>query len=96
MVKREVPVTRVVEGTSVEPAGGPVAPIIFFDNVTAFGMINGVANLTLEAFIQVAGDKVSSRRVVVAHLRFGKSSLKNVAEALEKLKLLASVTGQMQ
>ncbi len=71
------------------------APYVYFDSVPSFGFNGGVANITLEAFAYTAeGERVTTQRVIVAHLRMGALALANLKKAIEGIELLAAGTPQ--
>jgi hypothetical protein len=68
------------------------APFIYFDNAPAYGLLNGIGQVTLEAgriFWADAPSKVATDRVLVAHLRGSLPAIKRLRAALDGIILMA-------
>jgi len=68
------------------------APFFYFDNAPAFGHLNGIIRITLEASRDMpSGDGlVSSDHVIVAHLRMNMAAALSLKGAIDGALLLAS------
>jgi hypothetical protein len=74
----------------------PHAPFIFYEGASAFGVTNGVVNITLSAnrtWIATNGD-VMNEQVVVAYLRGNIQAALSLRQALDNALLLAAPTGE--
>lgn len=67
------------------------APFIYFDNAPTFGLNEGIANVTLEAFrnLLIQGE-VRNDRVIVAHLRMSLPTVHRLRNALDGIILAAT------
>ncbi len=68
--------------------GSALAPILFFEAATTFGVNNGIVSITLDAIthIYMGTEKMRTERRIVAHLRTsiaGFSSLKGAINSLD-------------
>lgn len=73
----------------LSPLGSAMAPIVYFDAAPNFGFNNGIANITLEALIHVHdGEKVSTSRQVVLHLRANANGLASLKSAIQGIEFL--------
>jgi hypothetical protein len=73
------------------------APFIYFEGAPAFGHMNGIIRVTLEAYkdTPIPPESVASDRVIVAHLRMNIPAALSLKAALEGALLLAKpVAGQ--
>ena len=68
------------------------APFLYFENAPAFGHLNGVIRITLEASrdVPTPGQTLSSDRVIVAHLRMNIPAALALKAAIEGALLLAT------
>jgi hypothetical protein len=83
-------VPRVRGGFSAIGSAG--APFIYFDNVPFFGLMNGVAQITLDANRLWGADSESRPiidRVIVAHLRTTLPAVRALRAALDAVILMA-------
>ena len=66
--------------------------IIFFDNAICFGLLNGVAQLTLAASTLTPGPdgKVAIEPRIVGHLRCSGPALRSLRDAADRIILMAS------
>jgi hypothetical protein len=84
----EVLPSRVGEVSALASAD---APFIFFDQATSFGVVNGVAHVTLEALRHMhVGPEVRRDRVVTAHLRMSVAAATTLRAALDGIILMAT------
>src|SRR5215467_10820937 len=76
----------------------PHAPFIFYENAPAFGLANGVVNITLSANRTYAGPDgaVVNEQVVVAYLRGNIPAALTLRKAIDKALLLASPSAQKE
>ena len=68
------------------------APFIYFENVPAFAIMNGIGHVTLEAGRLLGSGpdgKVLTDRVLVAHLRGNLLAMKGLRAALDRIILMA-------
>jgi hypothetical protein len=68
------------------------APFLYFDDASAFGHVNGIIRITLEAGRTIPGPvagTVLSDRVIVAHLRMNIPAALSLKAALEGALLMA-------
>jgi hypothetical protein len=82
----------VVPSIPFSASGSDHAPFLYFEDVPAFGHLNGVIRLTLEAtriYSPIAGELVADR-VVVAHLRMNIPAALALKGAIEGALLLAA------
>jgi hypothetical protein len=70
------------------------APFVFYENAPAFGVTNGVVNITLSANRTWIGpnNTVMNEQVVVAYLRGNILAAKGLRDTIDKALLLASPT----
>jgi hypothetical protein len=70
------------------------APFLYFEDVTAFGHVNGIIRITLEAarILPAPGNPAAAviDRVIVAHLRMNVPAARSLKAALEGALLLAA------
>ena len=68
------------------------APFLYFDNAPAFGYLNGIVRITLEAGrdMPTPGQTVASDRVIVAHLRMNIPAALSLKAAIDGALLLAT------
>ena len=73
-------------------SGSANAPILYFEAVPAFGHMNGIIRVTLEATRLYTTDlgEVTQDRVVVAHLRMNVPAALSLKAAIEGAILLAT------
>jgi hypothetical protein len=74
------------------------APFLYFEGAPAFGHLNGIIRVTLEASrdIPMPPDSVGTDRVIVAHLRMNIPAALSLKAALEGALLLAApAAGQL-
>jgi hypothetical protein len=77
----------------ISELGSAHAPIIYFEDASAFGHINGMIRLTLEAarlYPATPDPGVRVDRVIVAHLRMNIPAARSLKKALEGALLLAA------
>ena len=74
----------------------PHAPFIFYENAPAFGVMNGVVNITLSAHRAYAGldGAIINEQVVVAYLRGNIPAALSLRQAIDNALLLAAPTGE--
>ena len=80
---------------SFSTSGSVHAPFLYFENASAFGVLNGIVQITLEArrlFPSETGEKLVVDRVAVAHLRMNIQAALSLKAAIESALLLASPT----
>jgi hypothetical protein len=66
------------------------APFFYFENATAFGHLNGIIRITLEATRDVLrGTSVVNDRVMVAHLRMNVPAALSLKAAIDGALLIA-------
>ena len=67
------------------------APFLYFDRAPAFGHMNGIIRVTLEAYrdIPLLPNGVGNDRAIVAHLRMNIAAAHSLKAALERALLLA-------
>lgn len=67
------------------------APFIYFDGAPTYGIVDNVANVTLEALrnVMVQGE-VRRDRVIVAHLRMSLAAAQSLRAALDGIFLMAT------
>jgi hypothetical protein len=71
----------------------PHAPFIFYEGAPAFGITNGVVNITLSADRTLVGPNgVINEQVVVAYLRGNIQAALSLRDAIDKALLLAAPT----
>jgi hypothetical protein len=73
--------------------GSAHAPFLYFEDATAFGVLNGVIRVTLEAvrlYPNSPDAGISFERVVVGHLRMNIAAAMSLKSALEGALLLAA------
>lgn len=88
------PDTRPKEGVMIPVADIPHAPFIFYENAAAFGVTNGVINLTLSANRTWIGPdgKTVNDQVVTVYLRGNIAAALSLKHALDSALLLATPT----
>ncbi|GAB0114845.1 hypothetical protein [Acidisoma sp. C75] len=71
------------------------APLLYFENVPAFGTVNGIIKVTLTASrdIPLPDNNVAADQVVIAYLRMNEVAARALRAALDGALLLASPTG---
>lgn len=75
---------------SVSAIGSANAPFIYFENAPAFGHVNGIVRVTLEAARDMpVGNTVAFDRVIVGHLRMNVQAARSLIAALQGALLLA-------
>ena len=82
-----------VAGMKLSETGSAHAPFLYFEEASAFGYLNGVVRITLEATRTVPngqGSGVMSDRVVTAHLRMNIPAAQSLKAAIEGALLLAT------
>lgn len=91
-VKTPVEIRPDVAGEEFVVASGHHAPYLYFENAPAFGHINGVIRITLEALRDMPGPgrTVTTDRVVVAHLRMNIPAAVSLRDAINNALLLAA------
>jgi hypothetical protein len=74
----------------------PHAPFVYFENVPAFGFVNGIAAVTLSANRTWVGPdgKVVNDQVVVAYLRGNVPAFLGLRQAIDSALLMAAPTQQ--
>ena len=77
---------------SISAIGSAQAPFLYFEAASAFGFLNGVVQITLEAqrIFPGAGKSAAIDRVVVAHLRMNAQAALSLRAAIDGALLLAS------
>jgi hypothetical protein len=90
-VKPPVEIIPSVE-RSVSAVASAHAPFLYFENAPAFGHLNGIIRVTLEASrdMPTLGPTVGNDRVIVAHLRMNIPAAHSLLEALKSALLLAA------
>lgn len=82
----------------ISAIGSAHAPFMYFENALAFGYLNGVIQITLEAqrFFPAAPPAVAaaSDRVITAHLRMNIPAAMGLKAAIEAALLLAAPAPQ--
>lgn len=87
------PVSQEVAGMQLSEIGSAHAPFLYFEEASAFGFINGVVRITLEATRTVPsgeGTGVINDRVITAHLRMNIPAALSLKAALNGVLLLAN------
>jgi hypothetical protein len=88
--KPPVEVIPSVQG-SISAIGSAQAPFLYFENASAFGIMNDIVQITLESQrIFPADGRVAADRVVVAHLRMNIQAALSLRAALDGALLLAN------
>jgi len=79
-------------GLPFSEGGSAHAPFLYFEEVPAFGHVNGVIRVTLEAvrLYSVTPGELTTDRVLVAHLRMNVRAALALKAALEGALLLAA------
>jgi hypothetical protein len=79
-------------GLPFSDGGSAQAPFLYFEEAPAFGHLNGVIRVTLEAvrLYSVTPGELVADRVVVAHLRMNVRAALSLKTALEGALLLAT------
>ena len=87
--KLPVEVIPSVEG-GISAIGSAHAPFLYFEVASAFGVMNGMIRITLEAqrIFHAEGDSVVIDRVVVAHLRMSAPAAMSLKAAIEGVLLI--------
>jgi hypothetical protein len=77
---------------SISAIASAHAPFLYFENAGAFGILNGVIRITLDAqrIFPAEGESVAIDRVVVAHLRMNIPAAMSLKAAIEGALLLAA------
>lgn len=67
------------------------APFLYFEGASAFGILNGIVRITLEAqrLLPTQDQQVAVDRVVVAHLRMNIPAAESLKAAIDGVLLLA-------
>jgi len=87
------PDTRPKEGAVIPVSDVPHAPFIFYEVAPAFGVTNGVINITLSANRTWVGPNgVVNEQVVVAYLRGNIQAILSLRQAIDNALLLAAPT----
>lgn len=70
--------------------GAITAPVLYFDDAPVFGIGNGIGRITLSTMIQDEDGKggLTTRRVVVAHLRGNALAFAGLREAINGMELM--------
>ena len=71
------------------------APFVYFDNAPFYGLLNGIAQITLDANRLFGADATGHAiydRVVVAHIRCNIQAIKGLRAALDGVLLMAEPT----
>jgi hypothetical protein len=79
----------------ISAIGSANAPFIYFESASFFGLLDGVARMTLEANRLIAtgpDGRVAVDRVVVAHLRSSLPALRSLRAAIDGVLLMAEPT----
>ena len=73
-------------------SGSIHAPFLYFEDASAFGHLNGIIQVTLEAMkiYPSIAQGVTRERVAVAHLRMNIPATRSLITALERALLLAT------
>jgi hypothetical protein len=77
----------------ISELGSANAPMLYFEEASAFGHINGIIRLTLEAarmYPATPDPGVKIDRVIVAHLRMNIPAARSLKKALEGALLMAT------
>jgi hypothetical protein len=88
---RETPVLR--DLPPISEIGSAHAPFLYFEDASAFGHINGVIRVTLEAtrlYPETGEQSVKVERVIVGHLRMNIPAARSLKAALEGALFLAA------
>jgi hypothetical protein len=96
LVNPPAPANSDVVVMKLSESGSAHAPFIYFEDASAFGCLNGIIRVTLEATRTVPngqGGGVVNDRVLTAHLRMNIPAAQSLKAALEGALLLASPTG---
>jgi len=78
---------------AISELGSANAPLLYFDEASAYGHVNGIIRLTLEAarlYPATPAPGVKIDRVVVAHLRMNIQAARSLKQAIEGALLLAA------
>ncbi len=81
------------EQALISATGSSQAPFVYFEQASAFGHMNGVVRVTLEAmriYPSPSGQGALADRVVTAHLRMSVQAAQSLKAALEGALLLAA------
>jgi hypothetical protein len=88
------PHTRPKEGAVIPVSDVPHAPFIFYEAAPAFGVTNGVVNITLSAHrVWAEADGIKGEQVVTAYLRGNIQAAISLRDAINKVLLLAAAAG---
>ena len=82
-----------VVGMKLSETGSAHAPFLYSEDASAFGYLNGVVRITLEATRTVPSDHgsgVVNDRVITAHLRMNIPAAQSLKAAIEGALLLAT------
>lgn len=76
----------------ISAIGSAHAPFLYFENAPAFGTLNGIIQITLEAqrIFPTGTGAPAMDRVIVAHLRMNVPAANSLKAAIEGALLLAS------
>ena len=89
------PDARPKEGVVIQITDIPHAPFIFYEVAPAFGVTNGVVNITLSANRSWAGPNgIVNEQVVVAYLRGSIQAARRLRRAIDNALLLAAPTAE--
>ena len=90
------PETYPKEGAIAPMFDAPHAPFVFYEGTPAFGVLNGVINVTLAAHRTLAhpDGTVATEQVVVAYLRGSILAARTLRDSIDRALLLAAPTGE--
>lgn len=89
---RPAPISTDMLNGRLSEIGSAHAPFLYFEDASAFGFLNGVVRITLEAVRTVPsgqGNGVISDRVITAHLRMNIPAALSLKAAIEGALLIA-------
>ena len=74
----------------ISAIGSAHAPLLYFEEASAFGILNGVVRITLEAhrIFPTEGEAAAVDRVVVAHLRMSAPAAMSLKASTEGVLLI--------
>lgn len=90
------PTVPEIAGMKLSEIGSAHAPFLYFDEAPAFGCLNGVVRITLEAIRTVPsgqGSGIVNDRVIAAHLRMTIHAALSLKAAIDGALLLAAQSG---
>jgi hypothetical protein len=81
-----------IGGMPLSESGSANAPFIYFETAPAFGLLNGIARISLEATrtMPLADGGTFTDRVVTGHLRMNLQAAMSLKSAVEAILLMAS------